>query len=580
MARNTGGRATLGSLDLRLILLGFLFLVGWAAIGFRLFQVQVVRADEYAEQARAQWVTTRELAADRGTIFDREGRELAVSIDATTIYANPQQVIDPATTATLLGGLLQTDIAGLESDLMGDGTFVFVARQVEWDLAENVRDLNLPGIHFVEEPKRVYPAGSLAAHVIGFVDIDGNGIEGLESQYEEQLAGEPGSVLFERGANGRVIIPFGEYEPEPAVPGADLITSIDREVQFAAEEACAAGVERTGAERCTIVVMDPSTFEVLALVVAPTFDPANRSGVDPEVYSNAAVRSVYEPGSTQKVVTVAAALEEDVVEWDTKYLVPDQYELVDDACDDDDDDIRGCFSDVSEHPDQWMTVRECVTFSSNVCTIQIQQDLGADALSDYLIQFGYGSQTGLDFPGERGGVINLEAGCATCPASAAIGYSVSVTPLQMATVYATVANDGVWHTPRLVTGIVDGQGRRQDVEPAERQVISRATARALRLMLRSVVDEGTGTRAAVPNYSVGGKTGTTRRFDEAAGGYTDQVVASFIGMAPVDEPRLVVAVVLDAPDPEFASGGIAAAPIFAEVMERALQQMGVGPDAG
>lgn len=580
MARNTGGRATLGSLDLRLILLGFLFLVGWAVIGFRLFQVQVVRADEYAEQARAQWVTTRELAADRGTIFDREGRELAVSIDATTIYANPQQVIDPATTATLLGGLLQTDIAGLESDLMGDGTFVFVARQVEWDLAENVRDLNLPGIHFVEEPKRVYPAGSLAAHVIGFVDIDGNGIEGLESQYEEQLAGEPGSVLFERGANGRVIIPFGEYEPEPAVPGADLITSIDREVQFAAEEACAAGVERTGAERCTIVVMDPSTFEVLALVVAPTFDPANRSGVDPEVYSNAAVRSVYEPGSTQKVVTVAAALEEDVVEWDTKYLVPDQYELVDDACDDDDDDIRGCFSDVSEHPDQWMTVRECVTFSSNVCTIQIQQDLGADALSDYLIQFGYGSQTGLDFPGERGGVINLEAGCATCPASAAIGYSVSVTPLQMATVYATVANDGVWHTPRLVTGIVDGQGRRQDVEPAERQVISRATARALRLMLRSVVDEGTGTRAAVPNYSVGGKTGTTRRFDEAAGGYTDQVVASFIGMAPVDEPRLVVAVVLDAPDPEFASGGIAAAPIFAEVMERALQQMGVGPDAG
>ena len=575
MARSSGPR--FGSLDFRLILLAMLFLAGWAAIGFRLFQVQVVRADDYAAQARSQRVTTRELAPDRGTIFDREGRELAVTIDATTVYANPQQVTDTHVTATLIGGLLGLDIDELRSNLEGEGTFVFVARQLEWDVVEQIREMDLPGIHFVSEPKRVYPAGSLAAHVVGFVDIDSNGIEGLEREYDELLAGAPGQLLVERDVAGRVI-PQGDYDLTPAEPGTDLITSIDREIQFVAESACASAIERTAGERCTIVVLDPDTFEIRALVVAPTFDPANRGNIDPTVYTNTAVRSQYEPGSTQKLVTVAAALEEDVVEADTEFLVSDHIELIPDACDDDDDEITGCFRDVNRHPDTFMTVRDCVTVSSNVCSIMIQDRLGEDTLADYLTDFGYGQATGVDFPGEQTGAVNLAAGCTTCPASAAIGYSLSVTPLQMASVYATIANDGVWMSPRLVTAVVDGQGRRQDVEPAQRQVVSAGTARTLRVMLRNVVESGTGTRAGVADYSVGGKTGTTRRFVEGEG-YTDQVVASFIGMAPIEDPQLVVAVVIDAPGEGFESGGLAAAPVFAEVVEAALHQMGVRPDA-
>ncbi|MDH3500166.1 MAG: penicillin-binding protein 2 [Acidimicrobiia bacterium] len=575
MARKSGPR--FGSLDFRLILLAFFFIVAWGAIGFRLFQVQVVRADEYAEQARSQRVTVRELAPDRGTIFDREGRELAVTIDATTVYANPQQIVDANVTATLVGGLLGVDIGELEAALEGERSFVFVARQLEWQLAQQIRDLELPGIHFVSEPKRVYPAGSLAAHVVGFVDIDSNGIEGLEQKYNTLLTGSPGELLVEHDVAGRVI-PQGEYDLTPAEPGTDLITSIDREVQFVAESACKAALEETSSQRCTIVALDPDTFEIRALVVAPTFDPADRSGVDPAVFSNAAVRVQYEPGSTQKLVTVAAALEEGVVDAHTEFLVSDHIELVRDACDSNDDDITGCFWDVNKHDDTVMNVRQCVTVSSNVCTIMIQQKLGEQRLAHYLVNFGYGQATGIDFPGELPGSVKLDAGCTTCPASAAIGYSVSVTPLQMAAVYATIANDGVWMSPRLVTAVVDGQGRRQDIEPAQRRVVSNATARTMRVMLRSVVEEGTGTRAAVEGYSVGGKTGTTRRFVEGTG-YTDQVVASFIGMAPIDDPQLVVAVVLDAPGQGFESGGIAAAPVFAQVIEGALQQMGVGPDA-
>ncbi len=579
MARQA--RRLASPIDARLLVMGLVFLLAWSVIAVRLFSVQVVQAAEFSERALSQRLITQELAADRGTIFDRQGRALAVSIDATTIYANPQQITDPGMTARLLGGTLGLDIGELEADLSSDGSFVFVARQLEYELAQKVRDLSadfsLPGIHFVDEPKRVYPSGSLGAHVVGFVDVDSNGIEGLEAEYEDLLAGIPGQVLYEGDVNNRYIIPTGQYDEVPAVPGSDLVTTIDREVQFAAEQACVRAIDRTEAVRCTIVVMDPDTFEVLALVVSPTFDPGNRSSIDQTsgVLNNSAIRSQYEPGSTQKLVTVAAAIEEGIVEWDTEYLVPDQIELVEGACRSASDDILGCFQDASSHPDQIMTVKDCVTVSSNVCTIMIEQDLGQARLADYLDSFGYGAITGIDFPGEQSGNINLPAGCPTCGASAAIGYSVSVTPLQMATVYATVANDGIWQRPSLVSYLVDGAGQPQEIPGISREVVSAATARTMRLLLQSVVESGTGARAAIEGYSVGGKTGTTRRFVQGEG-YTDDVVASFIGMAPIDDPKLVIAVVIDAPQVD-ASGGRAAAPVFAEVMEKALQQMGIGP---
>ena len=578
MARRQARMRLSSPIDVRLAFLALVFLVAWMAVGYRLFQVQVVDAAEYTADALRQRIVVKILAPQRGVIYDRQGRKLAITIKSTSVYANPQQVVDPVTTANVLGAMLDVDIGRLLDGLQSDKTFMFVARQLERDQADEVRGLELPGIHFVEEPKRVYPTG-LAPHVVGFVDIDSNGIEGLELQFNEALAGVPGSVLAEKDPGGHVI-PSGQFMSRPAVPGVDLMTSIDQEVQFAAEGACAAALERTQATRCTAVVLDPATSEVLALAVLPTFDPADRSDVDPStgILSNAAVRSVYEPGSTQKLVTVAAALEEGVVDSDTQYLVPDQIEVVEDACESDDGEIEGCYADATRHDDQVMIVRDCVRLSSNVCTIKIQQDLGEDLLKDYLAAFGYGQTTGIDFPGEVGGAVNLPHGCPTCPASAAIGYAISVTPLQMAAVYATVANDGVWIQPRLVTHIIDGDGRRETPVAESHRVLSVETSRLMRLMLEAVVADGTGTLAAVPGYTVGGKTGTTRKFDFTVASYTDEVVVSFIGMAPILDPRLVVAVVIDSPQ-EFASGGQGAAPVFAEIMEKALHQMGVAPDA-
>ena len=584
MERKVTGRFVKRSTDIRLLTIALLFVGSWATIGYQLYQVQVVDAAEYTAAAERQRVRVEETAAARGTIYDREGRELAVSVESRSIYANPDQVVDPGSTALILSGLLGLDFDRLREKLISDGTFVFVARQVEPDEAAEVESLELPGIHFLTEPKRVYPSGSLAAHAVGFVNIDSKGIEGLEAQYDGLLTGTPGRVLAERAPGGQVI-PHGRHEVQPAVPGADLIISIDREIQFMAHRACVDTLLSADAERCTVVALDPDTFEVLAMVVVPSFDPSNRSQreIADGVLINTAVRSLYEPGSTQKAVTVSAALEERVVEWDTQYLVQDRIEIVDGACEEQAREVFGCFSDFSPHPPEVLTVKDCVRFSSNVCTIKIGQDLGKENLVDYLDAFGYGEVTGIDYPGEARGTVNLPKGCPTCPASASIGYSISVSPLQMAAVYATIANGGVRMTPRLVTGIVNGNGVTEQPATPSTRVLSEDTARQVRLMLKSVVDSGTGTRAEVPGYTVGGKTGTTRKFDDNLGAYTDDYVASFVGMAPVEHPRLVIAVVVDAPrigaTVSDRTGGVVAAPLFAEVMEGSLHQMGVRPDA-
>lgn len=572
------------SADVRLLTLALLFIGAWLTIAYQLFQIQVVDYREYTDAAERQRIRVEETGAARGTIYDRQGRELAVSIEARSIYANPRQIVDATEAALALSDVLGLDMYRLREKLLADTTFVFVARQVEVDEGKAVEALNLPGIHFLNEPKRVYPSGSLAAHAVGFVNIDSQGIEGLEAQYNHLLTGTPGHILAERAAGGQVI-PHGRFEVEPAVPGADLIISIDREIQFMAHRACVETVVTTNAQRCTVVALDPFTFEILAMVVVPSFDPSDRTEQDIAngTLANSAVRSLFEPGSTQKAVTVSAALEEGVVDWDTQYLVYDSIELVSGACRSREDAIFGCYTDFSPHPPEVMTVRDCVRQSSNVCTVKIGQALGKERLREYLDAFGYGSPTGVDFPGEALGTVNLPASCSTCPASASIGYSISVSPLHMASVYATIANGGLRMEPRLVSGIVTAEGVTRQPAGTSVRVISEDTARKVRLMLKSVVDSGTGVKATVPGYTVGGKTGTTRKFDYDLGSYSDEYVASFVGMAPVDNPRLVMAVVVDAPNsgqPVTArTGGAVAAPLFARVMEGSLHQMGVGPDA-
>ena len=553
----------------RLASVGVVLVLAWTTVGFRLTIVQGARADEFAERGLDQRLERRTLPADRGTIFDRDGRELAVTIDSVSVYANPREMADPTAVAMQLAPLVDRRVTELMVDLTSDSLFVYLARQLSPEEAEPIREADLPGVYFLTEPKRVYPAGGLAVHVIGIVRSDDNeGLEGLELQYERALAGTPGELLVERDPEG-LVIPQGEYRVVPAEQGSDLVTTIKVEIQYAAEQALIRGMARTGAKSGSIVVIDPTTGEILAMVNLPAYDPNERAAVPRGAIRNRAVTDVFEPGSTQKAVTVSGALEFGLVTPATSFDIPDEIEIQDTV-----------FEDFTIHPDR-LTVTQIVTHSSNLGTILLGDLMGAPRLHDALSAFGEGAQTGIDFPGEAAGVLRpAEEWClTTCLAGTSIGYHVSVTPLQMAMVYAAIANDGVWVQPHLVKEIVDGSGSRQVIVPEERQVISARTARQVRAMLEAVVESGTGSLAAVAGYRVGGKTGTTEKYLSDTQSYSEEdVVASFIGMAPVDTPRVVIAVVLDGPVDD-ASGGRGAAPIFAEVMLAALHQLGIPPDA-
>jgi cell division protein FtsI (penicillin-binding protein 3) len=556
------------ALNLRLGAIGLVLVSSWIGVGYRLVVVQALEADVYADHGLDQRLQRQVLAADRGTIFDRDGRELAVTVDAVTVYANPAEIEDPEAVARVLAPLVRRNMLDILDGLSGEGTFVYVARQMERADAEPVRAAGLPGIYFLDEPKRVYPMGPLTGHVIGFVRPDDNqGLEGLEFEYDDALSGTPGELLVERDPYGRTI-PQGEYRVVPAVPGSDLVLTVKTEIQFAAHHALLRAVERTGAAAGSIVVVDPGTGEILAMVNYPGFDPNDRSGADPGSFRNRAVTDLFEPGSTQKLVTIAAALEEGVAAPDSLFEIPDSIERHDTT-----------FRDFTTHPDL-LTVTGIVAHSSNLGTIILGEMLGARDLHRYLHGFGIGRPSGIDFPGEAGGLLRApEAWCEpTCVASTSIGYGVSVTALQMAMAYATVANDGVWVEPHLVREVVDGRGSRIPVEPLRRRVVSAETAVQLRAMLEEVVAGGTGGFAGVDGYRVGGKTGTTEKYLITEERYSeDDVVASFIGMAPIERPRVVVAVVLDRPQQD-ASGGRGAAPVFAEVVLSALHQLGVPPD--
>lgn len=553
----------------RLMVVGVLLVFAWTMVGYRLTIVQGARAEEFAARGLDQRLDRRSLPADRGTIFDRDGRELAVTVDSISVYANPREMADPEAAAMQLARLLDVNARDLMRDLASGAAFVYVARQLAPEDVVPIEEADIPGVYFLHEPKRVYPSGSLAAHVVGIVRSSDNvGLEGLELQYDRALAGTPGTLLVERDPAG-LVIPQGEYQVVPAEQGSDLVTTIKVEIQYAAEQALARGLERTGASAGSIVVIDPTTGEILAMVNLPSYDPNGRSEVTGEAIRNRAVTDVFEPGSTQKVVTISGALESGVVTPATPFDIPEKIEILDTT-----------FEDFTEHPDR-LTVTEIVTHSSNLGTILLGDLLGISRLHDVMSAFGQGSPTRIDFPGEASGVLRpAEDWClATCLAGTSIGYHVSVTPLQMAMVYATIANDGVWVQPHLVREIVGGAGERTGVVPEERQVVSARTARYMRTMLEAVVDSGTGSLASVAGYRVGGKTGTTKKYLSETQAYSEEdVVASFIGMAPIDAPRVVVAVVLDGPI-EDASGGEGAAPIFAEIMLAALHQLGVPPDA-
>lgn len=549
-----------------------LLLVLVAALGLivaRLVQVQVVEAERYTRVGISQRLREIALAPERGAVFDRNGSVLALSMPAKSVWADPRVVKDPAAYAAKLASVLATDEATLLKRLARkDTAFVYLDRKVDDATVTLVEQMKLPGVAFVPESKRFYPSGALAAPLLGKVGIDNEGLAGLEVAHESALAGHAGTLVVERDRAGRDI-PIGTHRLTPAAPGQDLVLTIDQALQFEVERVLTEEVDSARAKGGMAVVMDTRTGDVLALanVDGAVRDvPAHSASADSR---NRVLTDAYQPGSTAKVITIAGALEERLVSPTSVFHVADQLKVGDHV-----------FSDNERHaPVDW-TVADILAESSNVGTITIAKSLGKTRLDSYLRRFGFGVKTDIGFPGEASGILmDPKRWDSTSIGTVPIGTAIGVTVLQMLNVYATIANDGVWRQPRIVAATVDAEGVRTNTPTAAtRRVVSTRTAGQLNAMLREVVKRGTGTKAVVPGYSIAGKTGTARKPLEGKRGYSNDYMASFVGFAPAERPRLAVAVVLDDPGTEI-YGGVVAAPGFARIMQAALRLERVAPSA-
>ncbi len=542
----------------------------FAIVALRLVMVQVVGADRYVEYGKSQRsLDPIVLPAGRGSVFDRNGFDLALSIPQRTIWADPRLITNPAATARRLSPVIFADVNDLREKLSRDAAFVYVARQVSDQVAEEVEGLDLDGIFSIEEPKRINPSDALGRSVIGAADVDNVGMSGLELQYDDTLTGEPGEMVLERDRNGRTI-PAGRHHVVPATPGEDLVLTLDRNLQAEAERILTDQVAERQARGGSAVISDPETGDILALVNVTVDAETGQPRLDG---NNRAVTANYEPGSVNKVITMAAAIEEGLVVPETELTVPDALQVADHE-----------FTDSHDHPTETMSVMDILTDSSNIGTILVAQEVGKERLYDYLRDFGFGDATALDFPAEVSGSIRAPGDWSGTDIGAIpIGQGISVTAMQMLYAYNAIANDGVYVPPKLVDEVIDADGdRRPAPSDQPHRVVSPDTARQVRQMLANVVDAGTGEAAAIDGYDVAGKTGTARK-PAPDGGYRWEdgryhYISTFAGFMPADDPKLSVIVVLDEPRSVFASS--TAAPAFGELSRQALRLLDLPPVAG
>jgi cell division protein FtsI (penicillin-binding protein 3) len=529
----------------------------FALIGIRLVDVQARNRGRYVRLGLDQRVRTVTVPAPRGSIFDQNGNALAVSVDATSISANPKVIRDPAAYAGKLGPIVGVDAATLRARLSDHRlSFVYIARKVDPPVELAVRALHLTGLNYTPEPKRYYPANPLAAPILGAVGTDNGGLSGLEAGSQPALAGQNGRLVVEQDPRGRDL-PNGTRQERPALKGSDVVLTIDQSMQYQAERVLADEVTTAHAKGGMAIVTDVRTGNIL--VMASVDGPSGAIPAHPSsgLSPNRPLTDVFEPGSTAKVVTIAAAIEAGVVNPSTVLSVPQSIMV---------DNIK--YEDVDSHP-TLMTVADIVRQSSNVGTIEIARMLGRDRFDAAIHAFGFGAPTGTGYPGEAAGILLPRAQFnATSLASMPIGSGIAVTAMQLLDVYLTIANNGVAHPPHLVNATIDGAGHRHEIRSTpDHPVVSPSTAAQVRQMLEGVVTGGTGTEARIPGYRVAGKTGTARKPPYLKPPYN--YVASFAGFAPAEAPRLAAVVVLDEPQGAV-FGGAVAAPAFAKMMQYAL----------
>jgi len=551
----------------RIRLLLALFVLAFAAMFGRAFWLQSVDAAYLARLAHTQHQEVLKIPAGRGTVFDRTGVQLAIGEQTTTIYADPQQVRNPRGVALAAHNILGVNGNALYPSLVDKKRqFVYIQRFADPVKAELFLKKAFLGVVSYPEERRTYPQDSVAAQVVGYAGVDNKGLGGLELEYDRKLSGHAGKQTIVRDPTGRAI---DVISSSPVQEGADAFTTLDHTMQSQAEQVLRKTVATWGARSATAIVLDPTTGQVLAMAQTPGYNANDTSTVPADKLRNRAVTDTYEPGSTFKLVTITAALSEGIVTPATRFTLPYLYHYG--SC------VQCVVHDAEGRPTETLTVAEILSHSSNVGVVTIAGKLGWSRLANWVQRFGFGQPTGIDFPGESPGfVLPLEKWSGTTIGNEPIGQGISVTPIQMASVYAAVANGGIWIQPHLV----DRVGGRAPETWKRRRIMSAAVDKQVKKMLTGVVaDAGaTGTAAAIPGYTVAGKTGTAQVPDGHGGYSTTNYTATFVGMVPASHPRLVVLVKVDEPRGSI-FGGVVAAPAFASIAKFDLQYLEVPPDA-
>jgi cell division protein FtsI (penicillin-binding protein 3) len=558
---------------LRIAITGAMLILLLMAIGYRAYGIQVRDADHYRDLARRQHVANVQVPAPRGAIYDTAGVELAVTANIDSVYANPRRVKQPARVAAALGQVLDIDETRIRGRLESDRHFAWIARHVSADQAAAVRALDLPGIALTPEPRRFYPARAITGPVLGFANIDGDGLDGVELAMNELLRGVRGELAALRDARGRIMLP---ELPSTAEPGASITLTLDRYIQHSAHRAITAAVEHNKASAGTIVVLDVKTGGVLAMASYPSYDPNAPAAGLGQGARNRSITDAYEPGSIIKVFLAAAALDAGVVTPDTTFDVEGGRMRIG----------RHTIRDTSRNEE--LDVGGIIKRSSNVGSVKLAKKLGEKAYYEALRRYGFAERSGIELPGERAGLLRPYTSWREIEfATMSYGYGMMATPLQLTAALAAVGNRGVYNPPRIIERAVSASGeilfdRATQSRQQSRRVMSPEAAEALWPMLASVFDggprAGTAQHVHVDGYRAGGKTGTALKVNPDTGGYFDDVyMSSFAGLAPIDDPKIAVLVMVDEPRGEHYYGGPVAGPAFASVVSESLRYLGVPP---
>ncbi len=558
-------------LKLRVTLILLCFIGLFSIIMLRSYQLQILEKERCTELLNKQYRKYVTLPPKRGTIFDREKRELAVSLDVDSVYVRPAEVKDAKETAKKLAPILKCSYQFVLGKITSDRPFVWLMRRISPAQAQAIQSLHLEGIGFSEESRRFYPNRELASNCLGFTGIDPKGLEGIELSYDRYLNGKPGAILLSRDARGRNIY-LTSIRQEDATKGYNLQLTIDQTIQHVTEKALEEGIKKCRAQAGTVIVMAPRTGEILALAVRPTYNPNSFWDYQPHQWRNRAVTDSFEPGSTFKAFLASSALEEKTTRPQDVYF-----------CENGAYPFGGrIIHDVHKYGS--LTMEEVIKYSSNIGACKIAQTLGEQKFYSYIRKFGFGSKTHIDLPGENSGMLAPpEQWSRIALGTIAFGQGVSTSPIQLITAMSAIANDGMMMKPHLVKTIFDDQGTIiKEIRPESAgRVISPETARQVASILKSAVEEGgTGTQAFIDGYAVAGKTGTAQKVDRETKRYSaHKMTSSFMGFFPAEKPQVAILVVIDEPE-GVKYGGVVAAPVFKEIANTLISYLNIAPVTG